>query len=365
MEDFLKKLYNNNIQLSLLLLEAKDIADENDNQELSNYIEREINGYKVGDQLPDYRKIKGELVCDIQDVYGNLRYKEFQLDFSKLSEILQFDLDDSLIPDGISFIETSLNGLTGQTALKPIPKQITKMLDEIFHKNNQSLHIIASYHKVPTATLNYVLTKVRQNLIQSFQKLNKRLLKSKSEIQVKQDIIPNDFGLKKIKVFVSYAWESEEHNSKVISFVEFLRKNGFDASMDRKKSQESIAINFNQMMIDGIQNSDKVIIILSKIYKEKVDKFEGSVWQELNLAIEEMKTKKNKYIFVFFGYDDRKSITPTAISGTEILDLKKDQDESSFNSLFAKIKEENIIEFSDVSEEVIQVKKMEIKPFKL
>ncbi|QFG53677.1 hypothetical protein [Chryseobacterium sp.] len=78
-----------------------------------------------------------------------------------------------------------------------------------------------------------------------------------------------------------------------------------------------------------------------------------------------MKRNKNKYIFVSFGKSSREDIIPTALFGTDVLDLKRDQDKNAFNALFSKIKEENIIEFSEVSKDEIQVQKIEIKPFKL
>jgi len=365
MEDFLKKLFDTNIKLSLLLLEAKDLADEYEEQELSNYIDKEINGYKVEDGLPDYRKIAGQIVGDIQDVYGNLTHKEFPIDFSVLSEKVGFDLDIAHMPDGISFVEASLEGITGKTAIKPMPNQMVKMLDETFHLNNRDLHLTGAYHRVPVPTLKYILVKVRQNLIQSFQKLNKQIQKLESQISVEKPIESSKKHVQQRKVFVSYAWEDEEHNSKVISFVDFLRNRGFDASMDRKKSQEETSVNFNQMILDGIQNSDKVIVVLSKRYKEKADKFEGGVWQEFSIVIEEMKQKKNKYIFVYFGKEEREHVAPTAILGLEVLNLKKDQDENNFNDLFAKIKEENTINFSEVREQVIEVQTAKIKPFKL
>lgn len=365
MEDFLKKLFNTENKLSLLLLEAKYLADQYDDTELSGYIDKEINGYKSDDGIPDYRKIRAQIVGDIQDVYGNLTHKEHPIDFSPLSEKLGFNLDDAYIPDGISFVETSLSGITGKTAIKPIPKPLVKMLDETFHYNNRHLRLVAAYHKIPTPSLEYIPIIVRQRLIQSFQTLHKKVLKEKNKILESKSPEESNSKPNQRKVFISYAWDNEEHNSKVISFVNFLREQGFDASMDRKKSQDETAINFNQLMIDGIQNSDKVIIVLSKKYKEKADKFEGGVWQELSLIVEELKQKKNKYIFVYFGNNDRAEITPTAILGIDILDLKKDQDENQFNSLFAKIKEENIIEFIEVSEKEIDVKKVEIKPFKL
>jgi len=134
--------------------------------------------------------------------------------------------------------------------------------------------------------------------------------------------------------------------------------------MDRKESQEESAVNFNKLMFDGIQNSDKVVIILSKKYKTRADKFEGGVWQELNLIMEDIKRNPKKYIFVSFGFEGRNEITPTAIGGLDVLDLKKDQNENEFNILFSKIQEENIIIFSDVNSKVIEIKKKETKPYK-
>ena len=366
MNEFLEKLYDKNIDVSSLLLEAKKYTDEINDPELTEFIEKELNGYKIEDGIPKYREIRAQIVADIKDIYGQQTHTEYPIDFSLLSDKVGFDLDTAYIPDGVSFVELSINGLSGKNAIKPIPTPIVKMLDEIFHFNNKTLHLINAYHKIPTATLEYVLIKVRQILIDKFQeaiKLKRNEKKQTPELSVENIDLENQN--EPIKVFVAYAWEDTEHNEKVISFVNFLRNKGFDASMDRKESQQSSSVNFNQLMIGGIQNSDKVIIVLSKKYKEKSDNFEGGVWQELSMILEEKKTKPNKYIFVTFGKDEREAITPTAILGFDILDLKKDQDDNDFNTLFAKIKEENIIIFSDVNKEVIDVKKAEIKPFKL
>lgn len=167
------------------------------------------------------------------------------------------------------------------------------------------------------------------------------------------------------KVFITYAWSDEEFNTKILSFVDFLRKKGFDATLDRKKSQESVAINFNKMMIDGIVNSDKVIVVLNKKYKERAEKFLGGVDTEFQIIFEDKKANPNKYIFVSFGDENVKDILPLAIGGTEILNLKKDQDDNNFNVLFSKIKEEQIINFSNIHDEEVEVSKVDIEPFKL
>lgn len=166
-------------------------------------------------------------------------------------------------------------------------------------------------------------------------------------------------------VFVTYAWENDLFNSQIISFVNFLRELGFDASMDRKKNQEESSLNLNKMMVEGIQNSDKVILVLTEKYKEKADKFEGGVGLEYQLILEDIKKNKNKYIMVSFGNTLIENITPTGLKGRLVLDLKKDQDENEFNELIAKIKEENILEFVDVNLKEISITKTIVRPFKL
>ena len=356
---FLEKLYDSNNSLSMLLLEAKSIAEEYEDKGLIDFLNNEINGYKAEDAIPEYRKIRSQIVVDISDVYGQEQFREKVIDFSLLSEKVGFDLEISYSPDGISFLENAIKALTKSTAIKSIPKQLVKMLDETFHFNNPQLHITSAYHKIPTASLKYILEKVRQDLIISFQKLSK--------IDKKKDFaIVSSPELKLSKtVFVTYAWENETFNAQIISFVNFLRERGFDASMDRKKSQEESSLNLNKMMVEGIQNSDKVILVLTERYREKADKFEGGVGMEYQLILEDIKKNKNKYILVSFGDTLIDTITPTGLKGRLVLDLKKDQDENQFNELIAKIKEENILEFVDVNAQEISVNKTIVKPFKL
>jgi hypothetical protein len=205
------------------------------------------------------------------------------------------------------------------------------------------------------------LISIKGNCIEEFKKIVKE-----NNHHFKQNIEKNIKAQKVMKkIFVTYAWSDEDFNSKVISFVNYLRTKGFDATLDKKKSQEVTAINFNKMMIEGIANSDKVIVVLNKNYKKKADNFEGGVDVEFQIIFEDIKTNKNKYIFVSFGDEKINEVSPIAIGGTEILDLKKDQDENDFNILFSKIKEEQILDFSEIHDEEVEVKKIEIEAFKL
>lgn len=356
MEELINKLLSGEGKLSLLLLEAKKFADNSNDEKFKEFINDELNGYE-NKEIPEYRQIKAMIVGDIQNSFGEIVLRQYPLDFSALKDQMGFDISNTVSPDGISFIESNLEILTTSFVLKQIPPKLVRMLNNMLEYNNPGMKLIAAYHRLPTPAIKYILDKVRQELIIGLRKIQK------SQDSIKNLKMPFYDTNSPVSVFVTYAWENEEFNDKIISFVDMLRQKGYNASMDRKKSQEETSINFNRMMIEGIQDSDKVVIVLTEKYKQKADKFEGGVGMEYELILEEIKTKRNKFIFVSFG-DDMHKIAPTGIAGREILDLKIDQ-ENEFNCLYAKLNSQNIIEFSDVNETIAVVKKKQIKPFKL
>lgn len=358
MRELLKKLLNGKGKLSLLLLEAKEYAEEANDKDLLSFIENELNGYDE-DELPEYRIIKANIIGDIKDSFGQLVRSGEVINFSVLSKSIGFDLAEAHIPDGIGFIEDGLDSITSKVVERPLHNEVVVMLNKTFKHNNPSFNLVSAAHQFSSASIKFILTKVRQELYVGLQKINKE---EKTEInEIKEVSTTSD----KKTVFVTYAWEDDDHNDKVISFVDFLRTKGYDATMDQKESQEETATDFNQMMINGIRNNDKVIIVLSEKYKERADNFKGGVGTEFRIIFEQLKTYNNKFIFVYWGDMKREDVIPTAIGGREILNLKKDQDENNFNSLFSKLQSEITIQFSDVSASTPEIKKKDIKPFKL
>ncbi len=357
MEKLINKLLSGEGKISLLLLEAREIIKDSGDIELIEYIDNELNGYGHK-ELPEYRKIKGELVGEVQDPYG---YIDSNIPINIPKEKLGVDISVALFTDGISFIEENLEQISSEIVYRNLPIEMVQMLDQIIQYNKNGFTLIKAKHKLIVAGVKHILQKVREELIKGLQDLNKNSKHTDSTISESE----KDESEEKINVFVTYAWESNEHNDKIVSFVDFLRSRGYNASMDRQKSQEETAIDFNKMMIEGIQNAIKVIVVLSPKYKEKANNFQGGVGSEFKIILEEIKTKLNKFIFVSFGKDPMGDIVPTGILGREVLDLKKDQDDSDFNGLFAKLQSKNIIQFSEVKDVTNEVKTKKIKPFKL
>lgn len=160
-------------------------------------------------------------------------------------------------------------------------------------------------------------------------------------------------------VFVTYSWDSEEHNTQVISFVNHLRENGFHAEMDRSVSQNHSATDFRKMMHRGMTDYKKVIIVLSKGYKEKAHAFRGGVGTEYTLIIKDIEQSPKKYILATFE-NISDEITPLEFREREIVYLGNSE---NLNALYAKLLDESLIDFSEVSGTKPSIVKQVIKEF--
>lgn len=163
------------------------------------------------------------------------------------------------------------------------------------------------------------------------------------------------------RIFVSYSWDSQKHKENVLGFVDFLRRNGFNATYDQDRMQEQTAIHFGRMMVEEFYKSDKIIVVLSKGYAKKANEEHGGVGIEYNYIISEIRENPNKYILVSFErLDDSiiKEITPVGLMGRDIVDLKSDQ-EHKYQKLFSKLSNIKTIKLSPVSgkkPEIVEVK---------
>ncbi|PSK90821.1 toll/interleukin-1 receptor domain-containing protein [Taibaiella chishuiensis] len=146
------------------------------------------------------------------------------------------------------------------------------------------------------------------------------------------------------KVFISYRWDTPEHEKKVVEFTEHLRKSGIDAEIDKMLSQKETATNFGAMMHKAMMYP-KVIVVLSKGYKTSADTFNGGVGTEYQLIINDINKQGKKYILVSFdGRPDE--IIPFGFIGRDIIDLSKPDGEEK---LFRKLLDQDEYVFSEVS----------------
>jgi hypothetical protein len=146
------------------------------------------------------------------------------------------------------------------------------------------------------------------------------------------------------EIFVSYSWDTKAHEIKVLDFVNRLREDGFNATMDKKLSGEQSAINFIRMMHEAMQKHPWVIVVLSSGYKTKAESFEGGVGTEYELLLGDIRRNPKKYILASF--DGRKDdVVPLGLQDRDLHDLNKP---SEIERLHRKLLGQDEYEFAPV-----------------
>lgn len=137
--------------------------------------------------------------------------------------------------------------------------------------------------------------------------------------------------------FVTYSWDSEEHQQWVLKLTNDLRKNGVDATFDLFQTQAG-TVNLNQMMITNIRDRDYVIIVLTEGYAERSNDFKGGVGFETLLAIPILLENPDKLIFVMKHKGNFTDVFPFHLKGFYAINFSDEQSyEKSLKELMHKI----------------------------
>lgn len=149
-------------------------------------------------------------------------------------------------------------------------------------------------------------------------------------------------------IFVSHAWQNGKPDPRVLQFVDFLRKNGYQAECDVLYQQQKTAIHFTEMMADALRKAEKTIIVLSENYKTRADNYQGGVGTEYRYIIDDFSNNENRYILVSFDGRSQK-VVPDFLKGRDIVDLSEDS-KNEYRELFSKLAGTLKYEFSPVAE---------------
>ena len=150
---------------------------------------------------------------------------------------------------------------------------------------------------------------------------------------------------KQPSVFVSYSWDSKEHQEWVSRLVDDLEANGVKATFDKKETQKK-TINLYRMMVSAFKDYDFVILVLTENYAKKADQGEGGVGFETNLSYQFLNENDDKLIFIARG--DMNKVFPTHLKGYYAIDFTNSKNyEEKLEELLNRIKSsENKSSFS-------------------
>lgn len=97
------------------------------------------------------------------------------------------------------------------------------------------------------------------------------------------------------RVFISYVWTNDVYQKKVIDLATKLRNDGIDVILDKWDLHTgSDGLLF---MEKTVNESDKVLILCNKVYKEKADNRCGGAGQETMIVALEVYEKMHQKIY--------------------------------------------------------------------
>ncbi len=153
---------------------------------------------------------------------------------------------------------------------------------------------------------------------------------------------PNDI-IETPTVFISYSWDSAEHEGWILNLATKLCDNGVNAVLD-KWDLGALGKPLPDFMEKSITKSQRVICVMTPNYKKKTEHLAGGVGYEYSIITSEIflnGANTSKFIPLFRSGTDGDAI-PTALKGRKYVDMRNDNefDEKFFNELLRDIHDE-------------------------
>lgn len=127
------------------------------------------------------------------------------------------------------------------------------------------------------------------------------------------------------KVFLHYSWDNEPHKLWVLNLAERLVSDGIDVFFDRFDLQ--IGSNNNYFM-ERILEADKVLIIMTEMYKSKADERTGGAGYEYQIVSTEISKELkgvNRFLPILKSGSKNTSV-PIILQGFLYLDMQKEDE---------------------------------------
>ncbi|WP_291288704.1 toll/interleukin-1 receptor domain-containing protein [Enorma sp.] len=137
-------------------------------------------------------------------------------------------------------------------------------------------------------------------------------------------------------MFISYAWESEDHRAWVRKLADKLLSDGIEAIVDQYDL--NLGDRLPQFMEQSVTAADYVLIVCAPTYKAKADARVGGVGYEGHIISEELYSKRNerKFIPVLKSGTFEESV-PTYLAGKLGIDLSNGLDGENYENLVATL----------------------------
>lgn len=284
--ELIKKIILGEVTLSQGLLLAKTMYKNALSEESYAWICHEIDHYKDVAEMPDYRIVDCVVKAVVSGYYIGKRIEE--LDTTVINrQLAESDLsygspNKMLIRQGIESIEQSLDSLDSHVEMELTRGQMDMLLE--FYLLPAGCKVERMYQQCRAELIKNIITCVKNRLLSILE----------NEVGMSNSELSEGKGLSKKQVFISYGWDDDEHRKWVKELADRLSEY-FDVRIDVK---QPLGIELNMFMEQMVTKSDRVLLILSPIYKAKADARINGVGYESVLISSELYKNQGSAKFI-------------------------------------------------------------------
>lgn len=139
-----------------------------------------------------------------------------------------------------------------------------------------------------------------------------------------------------VSVFISYSWDSSDHQNWVKNLVGKLTRSGFDAKMDTLQTEKD-TVHLGEMMASSIRENDYTIVVMTPEYSDRADNYRGGVGTETRYIMNLLDENRNRVIPIIRQGDDSTAI-PFYLTQINYVDFRNDSAyEGSYQSLLMRM----------------------------
>ena len=259
-KELIHKLILREIKVSQGMMLAKALYKDCLTKESYQWICFELDHYVKPESIPEYRVIDCVIKVVIRGYYIGRRVEE--LDTSYINSILS-DTDKPfaspnkmLIRQSIESLEDSLEATCSMCQMELLKDQVELLMQ--YYKIPDGCRVDKMYQECRIEHIKNIIPCVRNNLIDILQQ---------EVVPVESKDAIHEKSRNRKTVFISYGWDSAEHREWVKKLAERLSLY-FDVLIDE---EVPLGGDLNVFMEEKIKSADRVLLILTPVYKEKAD----------------------------------------------------------------------------------------------
>ena len=172
LSDIINELVDSNQSLEAPLLKTKVLASRLKNTALLDWVDKELSGYPLKEELPDYRVYAAHLEMDYILGFNQLNNQlvPIQMLTDRVGEILQ----NADFSQSVAMLETSYLANKSGTLQIPLPSALTALVQNSIqstNRHNSRIQILSIRKSVPATILTQVLASIRKRLLDFMLKL--------------------------------------------------------------------------------------------------------------------------------------------------------------------------------------------------